>query len=58
MYANIVSSNLTDNIFLISSEYDIHESGSIDMTGLGWLDSPEGTVSWGYNKEHFQNPEL
>ena len=53
-----MSSNLTDNIFLISSEYDIHESGSIDMTGLGWLDSPEGTVSWGYNKEHFQNPEL
>ena len=20
------------------------------MTGLGWLDDPKGTVSWGYNK--------
>ena len=54
------SSNLTNNNFLKTffSEYDIHEAGSIDMTGLGWLDDPEGTVSWGYNKESFQITEF
>ena len=54
-HKNILSSNLTNNTFSnIFSEYDIHEAGSIDMTGLGWLDNPEGTVSWEYNKENFQ----
>ena len=28
------------------------------MTGLGWLDNPEGTISWGYNEERFRIFEL
>ena len=31
-------------------EYDIHEAGSLDMNGKGFLDNPTGTVSWGHNE--------
>ena len=31
-------------------EYDIHEAGSLNMEGKGFLDNPTGTVSWGYNE--------
>ena len=55
-HKKIRCSNLTNK--QIFSEYDIHEAGSVDMTGLGWLDNPEGTVSWGYNEERFQIFEL